>query len=684
IHRALLSGLLGNIGFKSDEKGVYEGARAIKFSIFPGSSLRKKQPKWVVAAELAETTKLYARCAAAIDPAWLERIAGKLCKRHYFDPHWEKQRAQAMAFERITLYGLTIVPKRRIAYGPIDPAYAREIFIRQALVAGEYESSASFLQHNQQLIDEIRELESKVRRQDILVDEQQIFEFYAARIPAGIYSGTAFEKWRKQAEQTEPELLYLTREVLIRQAVDGTAAEQFPETLTAAGHVLPLSYRFDPGHPLDGVTVTVPLPLLNQIMPFHFDRLVPGLIREKIGWYVKMLPKQVRRHAIPVPQFVTRFLEWLDSCPDQAMLLAESLAAFIRSETGIKIPLDTWDSRLLPTHLQMNVKVIDDAGMTLGMGHDLTELKAQLGQTAQQLFARGAGAEPDSIERDDITRWDFGELPAETRFSRAGKLLTGYPALVDQEQSVAVRIFDTQEGAQRSMRGGVLRLLSLALKDRIKQLEKNLLVDRQTILLMSSLIEMDRLKEDIRSAIIDLALIGDDPLPRNEDEFNSQTSRARTRLGSVSQEIAGLIHTIAQPCQELKKRLTILDKSAIFLKKDMEEQLHHLIYPGFLSRTRWQYLQHLPRYLKGMLLRLDKYNKNPARDQEQTEIITALWNQYIQRLNKHRQAGVMDLNLEMFRWQIEELRISLFSQELKTPAPVSVKRLQKLWESVRE
>ncbi|HNR11348.1 MAG TPA: ATP-dependent RNA helicase HrpA, partial [Nitrosomonas europaea] len=640
IHRALLSGLLGNIGFKSDEKGVYEGARAIKFSIFPGSSLRKKQPKWVVAAELAETTKLYARCAAAIDPAWLERIAGKLCKKHYFDPHWEKQRAQAMAFERITLYGLTIVPKRRIAYGPIDPAHAREIFIRQALVAGEYESTAPFLQHNQQLIDEIRELESKVRRQDILVDEQQIFEFYAARIPAGIYSGTAFEKWRKQAEQTEPELLYLTREVLIRQAVDGTAAEQFPETLTAAGHVLPLSYRFDPGHPLDGVTVTVPLPLLNQIMPLHFDRLVPGLIREKIGWYVKMLPKQVRRHAIPVPQFITRFLEWLDSCPDQAMLLAESLTAFIRSETGIKVPLDTWDSRLLPTHLQMNVKVIDDAGMTLGMGHDLTELKAQFGQTAQQLFARGAGAEPDSIERDDITRWDFGELPAETRFSRAGKLLTGYPALVDQEQSVAVRIFDTQEGAQHNMREGVLRLLCLALKDRIKQLEKNLLVDRQTILLMSSLIEMDRLKEDIRSAIIDLALIGDDPLPRNEDEFNLQTSRARTRLGSVSQEIAGLIHTIAQPCQELKKRLTILDKSAIFLKKDMEEQLHHLIYPGFLSRTRWQYLQHFPRYLKGMILRLDKYNKNPARDQEQTEIITALWNQYIQRLNKHRQAGV--------------------------------------------
>lgn len=684
IHRALLSGLLGNIGFKSDEKGIYEGARAIKFSIFPGSSLRKKQPKWVMAAELAETTKLYARCVAAIDPAWLERIAGKLCKKHYFDPHWEKQRAQAMAFERVTLYGLTIIPKRRVAYGPIDPAHAREIFIRQALVAGEYESTASFLQHNQQLINEIRELESKVRRQDILVDEQQIFEFYAARIPTNIYSGNAFEKWRKQAEQTEPELLYLTREVLIRQEVDGTAAEQFPETLTAAGHVLPLSYRFDPGHPLDGVTVTIPLPLLNQIMPLHFDRLVPGLIREKIGWHMKMLPKPVRRHAIPVPQFITRFLEWLDSCPDQTMLLTESLAIFIRNETGIKVPLDTWDSRLLPAHLQMNVKVIDDAGMSLGMGHDLAALKAQFGQTAQQLFTYGVGAEPDSIERNDIIGWDFGELPAETRFKRTGKLLTGYPALVDQGQSVAIRIFDTQEGAQRSMREGVLRLLCLALKDRIKQLEKNLPADQKTILLMSNLIEMDKLREDIRSAIIDLALIGDDTLPRNEDEFNSQVSRARTRLGSVIQEMTGLIHVIAPLYQELKKRLIALDKSASFLRKDMEEQLHHLIYPGFLSATCWQYLQHFPRYLKGMILRLDKYSRNPGRDQEQTEIITALWNQYMQRLNKHRQAGVTDSNLEIFRWQIEELRISLFSQELKTLAPVSVKRLQKLWESVRE
>lgn len=684
IHRALLSGLLGNIGFKSDEKGIYEGARAIKFSIFPGSSLRKKQPKWIMTAELTETTKLYARCVATIDPAWLERIAGKLCKKHYFDPHWEKQRAQAVVYERVTLYGLTIVPKRRVAYGPIDPAHAREIFIREALVAGEFTCNAPFLRHNQQLIAEICELESKIRRQDILVDEQQIFEFYAARIPANIYSGAAFEKWRKQAEQTEPKLLYLTREMLMRQAADMAAIEQFPETLTIADHVLSLSYRFDPGHPLDGVTVTIPLPLLNQFMPFHFDQLVPGLIREKVTWYVKTLPKLVRRHAIPVPQFVTRFLEWLDNCSDQAMPLTESLTTFIHNETGIRIPLDSWNEKLLPVHLQMNIKVVDDIGSTLSMGHDLAELKMQLGQAALQLFTRDAGAEPDSIERDNITHWDFGELPLETRFSRAGKLLTGYPALVDQEQSVAIRIFDTQEGAQHSMHGGGLRLLCLALKDRIKQLEKNLPIDRQAILLMSSLIEMDKLKEDLRSAIIDQAFIGDDPLPRNADEFDLQVSRARMRLGPVTQEMTGLISTLARPCQELKKRLSTLDKSAPSLKKDLETQLHHLVYPGFMSATHWQYLQHFPRYLKGMSLRLDKYNKNPARDQEQAEIIATLWNQYIQRLHKHHQTGITDPNLEAFRWQIEELRISLFSQELKTPAPVSVKRLQKLWESVRE
>lgn len=683
IHRALLAGLLGNIGFKSDEKGDYDGARGIKFSIFPGSSLKKSKPKWIVAAELAETSRLYARCVAAIDPSWLEKIAGRLCKKHYFDPHWEKRRAQAMVFERVTLYGLTIVPKRRVAYGPIDSVHAREIFIREALVAGEYESSASFLQYNRLLIDEIKALENKVRRQDILVDEQAIFEFYAAHIPLDIHSGATFEKWRKQSERSNPEILYLTRERLMRYAADAVTEVQFPETLEIDGHILPLGYRFDPGHPLDGVTVSIPLSLLNQFKVFHFDRLVPGLIREKVTWYLKLLPKQIRRHVIPLPEFVTRFLEYLDTQP-VSMPLVESLASFIQTKTGIKVPLDTWEEKPLPAHLQMNFKVIDDAGQALAMGRELSELKIQLGQTAQQLFAQHAKAGSNSIERDNLTQWDFGELPEETTFDRSGRRLTGYPALVDQEQSVAIRLFDTREAAQHSMRAGVRRLLCFALKDRIRQLEKDLPVSRQAILQLSSLIEIDQLKKDILAVIIDRAFINDDSLPRNQSEFTAQMARAKSRLSAVIHSVSDLVHTIVQVYQELKGHLHSAGKSASGLQEELNEQLHCLIYPGFLSVTRWEYLQHIPRYLKGMTMRLEKYAKNPVRDKQQAEIVSKLWNQYRQRLEKHKQAGITDQNLEMFRWQIEELRISLFSQELKTPLPVSVKRLQKLWEGVHE
>lgn len=684
IHRALLSGLLGNIGFKSDEKGIYEGARGIKFSIFPGSALRKKKPKWLVAAELAETTRLYARCVAVIDRAWLESIAGRLCKKHYFEPHWEKRRAQVVAYERVTLYGLTIVPKRRIAYEPIDVDHAHEIFIREALVAGDYDSKALFLQHNRQLINTVHELESKMRRQDILVDDQQIFAFYAERIPAHICSGRSFEKWRKQAEQTEPKLLYLTQEMLMRQSADEKTLEQYPETLEASGLKLALNYRFDPGHPLDGVTVTVPLAVLNQVMSHHLDWLVPGLIREKIGWYVKMLPKPIRRYTIPAPQFITRFLVWRDSQKDQSMLLVEALSTFLLQESAIKVPLGTWDNHALPTHLKMNISVVDDGEKVLKMGHDLTELKKQLGQRAQQLFTHSSATALDMIERDGITCWDFDELPQEAVFNRAGKQLTGYPALVDQEQSVAIRIFDTPIAAEESMRVGMRRLLGFALKDRIRRLEKDDLVSQKTLLLMSRLLPIDRFKEDMRLAIMDRGLIGDDPLPCNEAEFKAQLARARARWGTVRKEIIELIQDIAEPCQNLKNHLASSNKLSARLLQDLEQQLHHLVYPGFLSAVHWQYLQHFPRYLKGMLLRLDKYNKNPARDQEQTEVISTLWDQYVQRRDKHKKAGIIDLNLEKFRWQLEELRISLFSQELKTPMPVSVKRIQKLWNDVHE
>jgi ATP-dependent helicase HrpA len=727
IHRALLAGLLGNIGFKSDEDGEYSGARGIRFSLFPGSVLRKTRPKWVVAAELTETTRLYARCVAKIDPMWVERIAGGLCKKHYFDPHWEKTSARVSAYERLTLYGLTVVPKRAVYYGAINPREAREIFIRAALVAGEYATQAPFLAHNRKLIETIAELEHKARRPDVLVDEATIFAFYDAIIPDGIANGAAFEKWRRQAERENPKLLYLSRDYLMRHSASSVTEERFPDSITVDDTRLPFTYRFDPGHVLDGVTVTVPLPLLNKLDPAQFDWLVPGLIREKITWYLKALPKQIRRHVVPIPEFVTQFLEdqERESTADQLrpspplVPLAKAVAGFVFSRTGITVPPDNWQDEKLPQHLLMNYRIVDDAGQELAMSRNLAQLKAQLGKAAQLTFSGLPGASlslgaldshPDTrllIERDELTRWDFGDLPEEIAFTRAGKKLTGYPALINRDGKVAIRLFDTWVVAQASMRGGVRQLLRFELREQMKQLEKDLSGQSrfgQTALQLHVLISPDALREDILSAIADRAFIGNDPLPRTEKEFIAQRQRARARLPAVAEAVIRIVRSIADECQVLLGRLSLKDsidrgsgsgrpapsrpagsdggKPEEKLKNELSRQLRNLVYPGFLNETPWERLQHVPRYLKGMILRLDKYPGNPERDMRHSAVIAGLWQQYERRVEKHRKAGIDDPALTEFRWQIEELRVSLFAQELKTPYPVSVKRLQKLWEEV--
>jgi ATP-dependent helicase HrpA len=700
IHRALLSGLLGNIGFKTDEDGEYLGARGIKFSIFPGSALKKSKPKWVVAADLTETAKLYARCAARIDPLWVEKVGGRLCKKHYFDPHWEKKTAQVSAFERVTLYGLTVVPKRRVYYGAINPKEAREIFIRSALVAGDYATQAPFFEHNRQLIAEVAALEHKTRRQDVLVNEQEIFAFYDGIIPGGISNGAAFEKWRRQAEQKDSHCLYLTHGYLMRHEAADVTQARFPDTMLMDNLGLPLAYRFEPGHPLDGVTVTVPLPLLNKLEPARFDSLVPGLIREKISWYLKALPKQIRRHVVPVPEFVTRFLEEREDrereegnaaqpqgTPSRATSpLAAALAAFIQAKTGISVPPDTWENEDPPSHLLMNYRIVDEAGDELAMSRNLGELKAQLGQAAQLTFSRAGPGERLSIERDEVKRWDFGDLPEEIPFVRGGRKLVGYRSLALREDKVSIRLFDTRDAALGSMRAGVRQLLRYELREQMKQLEKNLWGQNravsQAVLQLHSLIDSETLREDMLDAISDRAFIGDDALPRREQEFAAQRQRARVRLPAVTEALLRTVQSIANELQALTSRMSAAGPSFGKLKKELEQQLHQLIYPGFLSSTPWEQLQHLPRYIKGMALRLDKYGANPERDMRHGSVITGFWNQYAQRLQKHRKAGISDPVLAGFHWQIEELRISLFAQELKTPHPVSAKRLQKLWEEI--
>ncbi len=678
LHRALIAGLLGNIGIKGEEAGEYLGARGIKFFIFPGSVLRKKSPRWVLAAELVETTRLYARCAARIEPEWVEAAAGDLVKKHYFDPHWEKDRAMVAAYERVTLYGLTIVSKRRVHYGPINPKEAREVFIRGALVAGEFDTRAAFLAHNQRLIKEVEALEHKARRRDVLVSEDDIYAFYDALVPEGIVNGAGFEQWREEAERAHPRLLHMTREYLMRHAAAGITEAQFPERIHAAGADLKAGYRFDPGHPMDGVTVTVPLHLLNQLDPGEFEWLVPGLIREKIAALFKALPKNFRRHLVPPTQHVTAFLtehEQRETSNEQREALASALARYVQRAAGEPPPPDAWEHADVPAHLLMNFRVTDEAGRELATGRDLAVLKTQLGQAAQLTFAQ---AEP-GIEKSGIRAWDFGELPATIAFTRGGRKLTGYPALADEGDSVSIKLFDTAGAAEASMRGGVRRLMRLALKEQMKSLDKSLPGFTQAALALRTLAMPDELKDDLVSAITDRSFIGEDDLPRNEKEFDALKQRARTRLPAVRDAACRLFAAIAEEWLRAQQRIAAATKALPQPAADIRNQVGRLVFKGFMSATPWERLHDLPRYLKAAQRRLDKYPNDPERDAKHSGDINAMWKRYEERAIKFKRAGESDPRLEDYRWRLEELRVSLFAQELKTPYPVSFKRMDRLW-----
>ncbi len=675
IHRALLAGLLGNVGVKTEEEGVYAGARGIKFTAHPSSVFKKKGPKWVMAAELVETTKLFARCMARIEPEWLEKVGPHLVKRHYFDPHWEKTGARVAGYERVTLYGLTLIPRRKIHYGPLNPKEARDIFIRQALVEGNYDTRAPFFEHNRQLVEEVQELEHKSRRQDVLVDEERMVAFYDARIPADMHNGAAFERWRREAEKDTPRLLFMSRDDLMRHGAEGVTETLFPKTLAVGGVECPLTYRFEPGHPLDGVTLTVPLHLLNKVDEVRCAWLVPGMAREKVTALAKGLPKQLRRLCVPVPEFVTGALEAVKFGEGA---LTAALAAHIKRRTSQDVPPDAWEGVELPEHLKMHYRVVDDAGQELASGRDLAELRGKLGQAAQMTFAKG----PESdFEREGVTSWDFGDLPEKLSFSRGGHSLTGFPALVDMGDSVAILLLDTPEAAARDMRGGVRRLLRLSLKEQMKQLEKNLPNFTQLALLARTIESPDDFREDLLTAITDRAFLGDDEPPRSEKAFHNQRDRARARLPAVTEAAAKLAASVLEDHHALQAKLS--GKLPYPLAQDLKEQLARLVHKGFLAETPWTHLQHLPRYLKAMLKRIEKYPGNADRDAKHAVSLKEWWDKLEARREKHRKAGIGDPKLEEFRWMLEELRVSLFAQELRTPYPVSYKRLEKAWGEIK-
>ncbi|HEZ5379789.1 DUF3418 domain-containing protein [Neisseria meningitidis] len=881
IHRALLTGLIANVGMKSPDGNDYTGARGSRFHLFPASALFKAKPKWVMAAELVETTKLYARDVAAIQPEWIEQEAPHLVRYHYFEPHWEQKRGEVVASERVTLYGLTVLPRRPVSYGKVAPEEAREIFIRSALVAQECDLKADFFVHNKKLIKEITELEHKSRKQDVLVDDEALFAFYNERLPelvwkdakGGVwgsedsvriiesdkaerssenernefrknkrngsrqnenhgntvgwvenptsaataktvgfdnptyatqqptpslagegrgegktvaaqtnfsatsvsplpnplpqerkqsaaastvsdglhpansqqtapslvgegwgegktvaaqtnFSATSasplpnplpqerkqsaaaskvsddpkpkkrpaspkgrlkplpladirtFEAWLKTAERDNPRLLFLSRDDLMQHAAAHITEEQFPKFWQTADGKFKLSYRFEPHHPLDGVTMTVPLTVLNRLHAPSLEWLVPGMLREKIQLLIKALPKQIRRICVPVPDFITKFLE---SNPDRQATIIPQLAHFIaKSASDMRIleqiDQDAWAAQELPEHCYLNLRIIDDGGQELAGGRKLHELQQQLGQAAAVTFRDNT----QEFERDNVTTWGIGTLPESIKFARGKQQLTGYLGLQKEKDGrIALRLFDTTEAAEQAHRQGVIELMKLQLKEQVKDLNKGIQGFTQAAMLLKH-INADTLRDDLTQAVCDRAFIGEDELPRNEKAFKEQIKRARSRLPAVKEALSRYLQETAAAYAELNGKLGKHPLTHL-----LRLRLQTLLAAGFATRTPWAQWPRLPIYLKAMTLRLEKYSSNPARDAAREADIQELEQMWQEKTDGLVKQGLpVSDDLTAFRWMIEELRVSLFAQELKTPYPVSVKRLMKMWEDL--
>jgi ATP-dependent helicase HrpA len=710
LHTALLTGLLGNVGFKADDEPHYLGARGIKFHIWPGSNLVKKAGKWVMAAELVDTTRLYARCVAQIQPEWLERIGGHLLKKSYGEPRWEKRAAQVSAYERATLYGLVIYSQRRVNYGLINPKEAREIFIRDALVAGEFDTRAPFFAHNQKLIGEIEKLEHKSRRLDVLVDEELIAAFYDKLIPEDIHNGIAFEKWHRDATAKNPKLLYLSRDDLMRHEAAGITTDLFPKEMTVAGADMGLSYHFEPGAARDGVTLTVPLYALNQVPAGRCEWLVPGMLKEKVHLLLKSLPQKLRRHCVPLPDYAAGFCDRVQqrNAFGKGNLL-DAVIADIREQTGIATKTTDFKAETLPAHHFMNFKLVDEHGRQLEMGRNLAGLQGEFGGLARESFqqlaeqtviapgersfpdsspvrvspSKGEGARMHAIPaaQQNLTAWSFGELPELLEIQQGRQTLIGFPALVDKLMHCDIEVFDDPAEAARIHRTGLRRLMALQLKEQLKYLEKNIPSLQQMGMQFMPLGSQEELRDQIIEAGLERACL-QDPLPRNAEEFNTRKDEGKSRLGLLVNEIARLTAQILAEYHALPKKLQGA-KAHPQAVADIQAQLQALIGKRFISDNNYTQLTHFPRYLKAINVRLEKLRADQTRDAR----LMADWTQAAapwQRAQKDRHGGKNgDPKMNEFRWLLEELRVSLFAQELRTPMPVSAKRLQKVWESMQ-
>lgn len=756
IHQALITGLLGNIGMLTEDR-IYLGPRNRKFSIFPGSSLFKKTPKWIVAGELIETTKLYAHNIAKVEPEWILAAANHLVKKSHFEPHYDEKRGQVMVYERVSLYGVMLVEKRRVNFSTIDPEQSREIFIQAALVEGKYrppkiavdqhkagkgklgkqlygkqesgkhqphkkpekQKSASlkeqlsqqqkqvskkklsetpnkngikFWQHNANLFKELEELEAKSRRRDILVEDQHVFQFFDERIPADVVNLKGFEHWRKQAERQQPDLLCLPRELLMQHAAVDITQAQFPNQLSLNDHTYRVSYHFEPGATDDGVSLHVPIHGLHLLQPEKLEWLVPGMLREKCIQLVKSLPKQWRKNFVPVPDVVDRAMPFVTekNTATSETSLIHALQHGLQKVTAILVDDDAWSTISLDPYYQFNIKVIDDKGKTIDSSRQLDELRERYRGRLQETL-RSVG---ESIERDNLVSWDIAQLPETYHLKKNGIATIGYPTLVDKGDSVDLRLMDDHSQAEYSLEKGVVRLLLQDSSQQIKYLQKNLFKGKNMALRLAMFGKTPELIDHLLLAAIKHVCFSDSAnqnfsqsLPRSQSDYDGLLTKTKSAITAKAQHFEKLILTIADESIAIHSEMEKRSQKKIFsaVRKDIQFQLKQLIRPEFLFYTSPYWLEQYPRFFQGIKTRIEKSDAQIQKDLQALEQLQP----HLDKLQSYWQADnelliCRQSDVETYRWMLEEYRISLFAQPMKTSLPVSDKRLQKQWQKAEK
>ncbi len=678
VHKALMSGLLGNLA-RQHEGSVYVGARNRQLKIFPGSSQFKKRPRWLMAAEIVETSQVYARCVAAVEPEWALPINQELLKHHYFEPRWQGRTGRVMAWEKISLYGLPLVEKQRVHYGPIAPAEAREILVREGLVVGRLRQPPAFLRHNRKLIEELEALESKLRRRDIVVDEQAQVDFYLERLPDNITTINRLKAWLKR-EKAGSDLLKMTRQQLSLRQTDEALGEQFPDQLHWQDYSLQLSYHFEPGHERDGVSVTIPMGLMNRVPRYRFEWLIPGLLREKCIALFKLLPKAQRKQLVPVPDYVDRVLSHMQV---EDRPLTQVLTEKLKELAGVRLQASDWREEELDDYYRMRIEVVDAEGKLLFMGRDLAILIAQCQALPRQRQDESPG---ESIEKKGLKRWPDQNVAPVLRMRQAGIDIEAYPALVDEGDTVALKLMDYAEQARIAHRRGLVTLARHQCKEQVRYIRKQMLRGNQASLLVAGAgLERDWLLAQLVDGVLNQALFAGGEDPRTEAEYKACIDKGRAELVPVATDYTRLLEQSLETLAQVRKLCGEHRQGpGVAAVKDIEQQTAQLMCEGFMRDTERRWFEQYPRYFKVMLNRLQRLSGQHQKDQQYRQMLEALEKPLHELLADRDDALLSVPPLSHYRWMLEEFRVSLFAQSLGTAMPVSEKRLQEQWQKVSE